>query len=122
MRSERPIFSSSSTISTRLEAICLSGQEHAETCAAQFSFHHHDVPARQQRTLACNGKPQPHAPFLEGNGWLKQGGAGLLAQPRSRIVHFDGDSPCFRRGYAQDFSALAGSLRGVLQEVGENAP
>src|SRR5438132_7249232 len=111
MRSERPMFSSSSTIRTRLEAICRNGQQHAEAGAAQFSSYQYDVAAREQRALARDGKPQPHTPLLKRNGGLKQRGARLLAQPRSGIMHFDGDAAVLGRRHAEDLAALAGRLR-----------
>src|ERR1039457_3557694 len=78
MRSERPIFSSSSTIRMRLDAMSSHGQQHAETSAAQFSFHHNNVSAIEQGAFARDGKSQPHSPFLEGDGRLKQAGARLF--------------------------------------------
>src|SRR5215831_18797588 len=82
MRNERPIFSSSSTIRMRLEAIGCDGQKHAESRAAQLSFHQNDVAAAQQRALARDREAQPHASLLERDGRLEETGARLLAQSR----------------------------------------
>src|ERR1017187_7662544 len=98
MRNERPIFSSSSTIRMRLDAMSSHGQQHAETSAAQFSFHHNNVSAIEQGAFARDGKSQPHSPFLEGDGRLKQAGARLFAQPRSGIVDLDRDAAAVRPG------------------------
>src|SRR5438105_14298107 len=113
MRSERPIFSSSSTIRMRLDAISCDGQQHAKTCAAQLSFHQYNVPAAQKRALARDRKAQPHAALLKRNGGLKQAGPRLLAQPRPGIVHFNRDSPVGRRGDPENASTLAGGFGGV---------
>src|SRR5437879_3229618 len=110
MRSERPIFSSSSTIRMRLDAIGCYGQQHAKTCAAQLSFHQYNVPAAQQSALARDREAQPHAAFLERNGGLKKAGARLLAQPRSRIVDFDSDPAVLRGRDSQDAAAFARRL------------
>src|ERR1035438_3669392 len=96
MRSERPIFSSSSTINKRLEGIGSNRQQHAESSAAQFSFHEFDITARQQRALARDGKTEAHTAFLKGNGGLEERGARLFAQPWSGIVHLDRDAAVLR--------------------------
>src|ERR1019366_6518186 len=114
MRRERPIFSSSSTISKRLEGIGRNGQQHAESSAAQFSFHEFDITARQQRALAGDGKTEAHAALLKRNGGLEEGGARLVAQPGSGIVYFDGDAAVLFGGDAQDAAAIAGGIGGVL--------
>ena len=61
-----------------------------------------DVAARQQRALARDRKPQPHAALLERNGGLKQRLPRLLAQARAGIVHFDQRVAVAHRGDAQD--------------------
>src|ERR1035438_1534990 len=102
MRRERPIFSSSSTISTRLDAMVCNRQQQAKARAAQFSFHQYQVPARKQRAFARDGEAQAHALFLERYGGLKQRGARLLAQPRPGIMHFDRHAPVSGDSRAQD--------------------
>src|ERR1017187_1252802 len=104
MRRERPIFSSSSTINKRLEAIGSNGQQHAESSAAQFSFHEFDIPARQQRALARDGKTEAHTALLKRNGGLEERGACLFAQPGSGIVYFDGDAALLLGSDTQDRS------------------
>src|ERR1019366_9654402 len=121
MRRERPIFSSSSTISKRLEAIGSNGQQHAESSAAQFSFHEFDITARQQRAFARDGKTKAHAALLERNGGLEEGGARQFAEPGAGIVHLDSDGPLLLGSDAQDAAANPGGLGGVLQEIGEDA-
>src|SRR5690242_2055907 len=96
MRSERPMFSSSSTIRMRLDAIGSHGQQHAEARAAQFSFHQYDVAAAQQRAFTRDRKAQTHAAFLKGNGGLKEAGARLLTEPRSRVMYFDRNAAVLR--------------------------
>src|ERR1039457_2807606 len=113
MRRERPIFSSSSTISKRLEAIVSNGQQHAESSAAQFSFHEFDITARQQRALARDGKAEAHTVLLKSNGGLKGGRARLFAEPGSGIMHFDGDAAGPLGSDAEDAPAIAGGLSGV---------
>src|ERR1035438_7169808 len=113
MRSERPIFSSSSTISKRLEAIGSNRQQHAESRAAQFSFHEFDITARQQRALARDGKTQTHPALLKRNGGLEKRGARLFAQTGSGIVHFDRNAALLFGGDAQDPPAIAGGLGGI---------
>src|SRR5271165_4803006 len=100
MRSERPIFSSSSTIRMRLDAIGCHGQQHAETCAAQFSFNYDDVAAVEQGALAGDGKAEPHAALLKRNGGLEETGTGLFAESGAGIVDFDGDAAVFRGSHA----------------------
>src|ERR1039458_5046127 len=121
MRRERPIFSSSSTISKRLEAIGSNGQQHTKSSAAQFSFHEFDITARQQSALARDGKTEAHAPLLKRNGGLEEGGARLFAEPRSGIVHFDRDAAVPLGSDAQDAPTNAGGLGGVFEEIGEDA-
>src|ERR1017187_344673 len=121
MRSERPIFSSSSTISKRLEAIGSNRQQHAESGAAQFSFHEFDVTARQESALAGDGKTEAHAALLKRNSGREQGGARLFAEPGSGIVHFDGDAALLLGGDAQDAPAIARGLSGIFQQIGEDA-
>src|SRR5689334_3809049 len=99
------MFSSSSTIRTRLVAICRKGQQHTEAGAAQFSFHQHDVAPGKKGALTRNGKPEAHSPLFERDGWLKHSGARMFAQPGAGIVHFDRDSPLLARDYAQDAPA-----------------
>src|SRR5438477_11088531 len=102
MRSDRPIFSSSSTIRMRLDAIGCYGQQHAKTCAAQLSFHQYNIAAAQQGALARDREAQPHAALLKGNGGLEQAGPRLLAEPRAGIVNFDCDAPVLGGGDSED--------------------
>src|SRR5215831_8989142 len=113
MRSERPIFSSSSTIRMRLDGIVYHGQQHTKSRAAQFSFHQYDVAAAQQGALAGDREAESHSAFLEGNGGLEEAGSRLLAQPRSGIVHLDGDPPVLRCRDPQNSAAFARRLRRV---------
>src|ERR1039457_5017237 len=121
MRRERPIFSSSSTISKRLEAIGSNGQQHAESSAAQFSFHEFDITAGQQRALARDGKTEAHTALLKRNGGLEEGCARLFAEPGSGIVHFDRDAAVPLGSDAQDAPANARGLGGVLEKIGKDA-
>src|ERR1035441_6076016 len=105
MRKDRPMFSSSSTISTRLDAMVRYRQQQAKARAAEFSFHQHQVPAGKQRALARDGEAQAHALLLERYGGLKQGRARLFAQPRAGIVDFDAHAPVAGGGGAEDASA-----------------
>src|ERR1039457_644021 len=121
MRRERPIFSSSSTIRKRLEAMSSNGQQHADSSAAQFSFHEFDITARQQRALARDGKTEAHSALLKRNGGLEEGGACLFAEPGSGIVYFDRDAALLLGSDTQDAPANARRLGGVLEEIGEDA-
>src|SRR5271165_1011968 len=115
MRSERPIFSSSSTIRMRLDAIGCHGQQHSETCAAQFSFHYDDVAAVEQGAFSGDGKAEAHSALLKRNGRLEETGSGLFAESGAGIVDFDGDAPFFGGSHTEDLAAFAGGFGGILQ-------
>src|SRR5437899_1695829 len=72
-RREGLMFTSSSMIRIRF----INGQEHAKRGPAQFPFHRQDVSTEKQCAFPGDGKTEPHAAFLERDGWLEQGSPGL---------------------------------------------
>src|SRR5271167_4924357 len=120
MRRERPIFSSSSTISNRLEAIGHNRKQHTESSAAQFSFHEFDIAAGQKRALARDGKAESHAALLKRYGRLEQRRARLFTQPGAGVVHFNSYPAMFFSGDPQNAAAFSGSLSRVFQQIGED--
>src|SRR5271169_1749561 len=121
MRKERPMLSSSSTIRTFFDAMGAIGKYKTERGAAEFTGHGHQVTAGKQRALARNRKAQAHAVLLERNGRLEQGPARLLAQAGAGIVDLHRDlavGDLRRRPY---IASGARGLRGVLQQVDQDA-
>src|SRR5436309_9757264 len=118
MRSERPMFSSSSTIRILFDAI---RQYQSERSPAQLSVYRQNVSARKQGAFARDRKPEPHAVLLERNCGLEQRLSGGLTQSWAGIVNLDRDLAVHHLSDGEHFSTGARRLRRVFQQVEEDA-
>src|SRR5205814_1818904 len=116
-RSERPIFSSSSTIRIRF----INRQQHAKRGPAQFPFHCQDVSAQQERAFSGDREPEAHAPLLERDGRLEQASTRLFAHARRRRSRLSTSSTticaaCSKN--AESFSPCRDSISSTVRRIG----
>ena len=117
MRSDRPMFSSSSTIRIRF----IRRKEHAKRGAAQFAFDQQNVAAQQQGAFSGDRQSQAHAALLEGNRRLEQAAARLLAQAGTGIVDFDRHLANRQPAWQPESAARSRGFGGILEQVGQHA-